>query len=144
MRRSRLLPGLIAAIVGLLGWLYALFGPTGQYASTEVRSDGSVISSESGWTSLWSEQDFHVVTVLFLLVMLVSVIGVFAGTVLHGRLGASTGRVVLWVSAIVLLLGSMLSLFSVGLFLFPGALLAVVAAVLSGFNDDRSRNVAAS
>lgn len=127
-----------------MGWLYALFGPTGQYESTEVRSDGAVISSESGWTSLWSEQDFHAVTVLFLLVMLLSIVGVLAGAILHGRLEATAGKGVLWISAITLLLGSMLSAFSIGLFLIPGALLAVVAAVLSSVNDDRSRNVAAS
>ena len=150
MRRPGAITGLIAGLVGLLGWLYALFGPTGHYVSTEVRtvgaptgepSGGDSVTTESGWTNMWSNEDFEAITIMFLLWMLLSVIGVLAGAILHGRYRLTAGRVILWASAIVLLLGAILSMFSIGLFLLPGAVLAMVAAVLASSGRERSGTV---
>lgn len=76
MRQPGTITGLIAGVVGLLGWLYALFGPTGRYVSTEVRTAGTLIgepsgegsvTTESGWTNMWSNEDFEAITIMFLL-----------------------------------------------------------------------------
>lgn len=150
MRQLGTITGLVAGVVGLLGWLYALFGPTGHYVSTEVRtvgsttgepSGGGAVTTESGWTNMWSNEDFEAITIMFLLWMLLGVIGVLAGAILHGRYRLKAGRVILWASAIVLLLGAILGMFSIGLYLLPGAGLAMIAAVLVSSGRERSRTV---
>ena len=144
MRRPDTVTGLIAGAVGLLGWLYALFGPTGSYVQVESSTGGSTTVTESGSTSMWADEDLEIVTIVFLLVMLVCIIGVIAGAVLHGRTQKASGRVILWASAVTLLMGTILSGFSIGLFLFPGALLAVVAAVLASTRTDRHQDIPAA
>ncbi len=109
---------------------------------TDAPSGGGSVATESGWTNVWSNEDFEAVTIMFLLWMLVSVIGVLAGTILHGRYRLKAGRIILWASAIVLLLGTILSMFSIGLFLLPGSLLAMIAAILTSSGSERSRTVA--
>jgi hypothetical protein len=140
LRRSETVVGLIAGVLGFAGWLYALFGPTGSYVRVTSSTDGSS-TTESGSTSMWRDEDLEAVTVVFLLVMLASIIGVIVGVILQGRSRAATGRAVLWTSAITLLAGSILSALSIGLFLLPGALLAVIAAVLTSVRTDRFRNL---
>lgn len=139
MRQPGASAGLIAGVVGLLGWLYALFGPTGRYEMTTVSTGGGLATTESGWTNMWGNENFEAVTIVFLLWMLLSIIGALAGAILHGRYRLKAGRVLLWASAIVLLVGAILSMFSIGLFLLPGALLAMIAAVLASSGRERSK-----
>ena len=123
--------GLLAGTVGLLGLIYALFGQTGQYETSEASSNGSSVVTTTGTTSMWATESFHPVLVLFLLVILLSCIGVLAGAVLYGRQEADSALPLLWVSASALLLGSIVSMFSIGLYLLPGALLRILAALFA-------------
>lgn len=143
MWRCGPLPGLIAGTVALIGWAWALFGPTVRYSTIETRTDTGSAVTESGWSSVWASEDLQAVTVAFFLVMLLSVIGMLVGALLHGRWRLSAGRPLLWVSAIILLLGALLSM-SIGLLLLPGAILGIVAAALAGSPPDRRRTTASA
>lgn len=90
---------------------------------------------------MWSNEDFESITIIFLLWMLLSVLGVLAGAILHGHYLLRAGRVILWASAIILLLGAILSVFSIGLLSLPGAVFATIAAALASSGSERSRTV---
>lgn len=134
MQRAELVLGLASGVMTVTGWVYALFGQTGRWESTEMSSDGGVISTQSGATSLWGSQDLHPITLMFLLLLLLCAFGVMAGAYFHGRHGLPSGLALLWISTVLLLGGATVSLLSVGLLLMPGALLALAAAVVANFS----------
>src|SRR6266704_3944985 len=94
--------GLLAALFGLLGLAYALFGPTYSFANS---------SGQSGTANL-VQVGIQPVTLIILGILVFGLIGVAAGALVHSRTGGSRWRVALWVSTAVLvaLLASALSL----------------------------------
>ena len=131
--------GVIGGLLALAGWFFALFGPTGSTASEEVRSDGTVVSS-SGSTSLLSD-GISPVTMAFLVLVLACIIGVIVGSLLRQVDRTGNARRLVLFSAVVLLLGAIISGFSIGLFLLPGALVSLVAGIMP---DRRQREESAS
>jgi hypothetical protein len=113
--------GLLAALFGLLGLAYALFGPTYSFANS---------SGQSGTANL-VQVGIQPVTLIILGILVLGLIGVAVGAVLHSRTGSSGWRVVLWVSNIVLLILTFLSLLSIGVLLLPGTLFALLTSTLS-------------
>lgn len=120
--------GIVGGLLALAGWLYALFGATGSTGSQEVRSDGTVVTT-SGSTSLWAD-GVSPVTMAFLVLVLFCIIGVIIGSLLRQVDQTGNARRLVLLSAGVLLLGAIISGFSIGLFLLPGALVSVVAGVI--------------
>lgn len=120
--------GVIGGLLALLGWFYALFGATGRWESQEVRSDGTVVTS-SGTSSLWAEGILPI-TMAFLVLVLFCIIGVIVGSLLRQVDRTANARRLVLLSAGVLLLGAIISGFSIGLFLLPGALVSLVAGVI--------------
>ena len=125
-RHWELFSGLAAAVLGLLSLAYVVFGPTYRYTSMTATVDGPV-HTESGRASL-AQPGLEPVTAIFLVVILAAVVGVAVGASLHSRWGGQVGLKLLWLSAVVLLGGAFLRVFSVGLYLLPVALLALLAA----------------
>ena len=113
--------GLLAALFGLLGLAYALFGPTYSFANS---------SGQSGTANL-VQVGIQPVTLIILGILVLGFIGVAAGAVVHSRTGGSWWRVVLWVSTAVLVVLTFLSLLSIGVLLLPGTLFALLASALS-------------
>jgi hypothetical protein len=113
--------GLLAALFGLLGLAYALFGPTYSFANS---------SGQSGTANL-VQVGIQPVTLIILGILVLGLIGVAAGAVVHSRTGGSGWRVVLWVSTVVLVILTFLSLLSIGVLLLPGTLFALLASALS-------------
>lgn len=120
--------GVIGGLLALAGWLYALFGPTGSTGSEEVRSDGTVVTS-SGTSSLLSD-GVSPVTMAFLVLVLACIIGVIVGSLLRQVDRTGNARRLVLFSAVVLLFGAIISGFSIGLFLLPGALVSLVAGIM--------------
>jgi hypothetical protein len=112
--------GLLAALFGLLGLAYALFGPTYNFAN----------SFGHGTTSL-VQVGIQPVTLIILGILVLGLICVAAGAVAHSRTGGSRWRVMLWVSTAVLVALTFLSLLSIGVLLLPGTLFALLASALS-------------
>lgn len=115
-RRVEVLAGVTAGALGIVGWLYALFGPV--YTSSEG-SHASVVQMSLNLTSA-----------TFFVVMLLSIIGVVVGAYLHGKQRWAAGLIVLWFSTALFLVGTVLSGFSVGLFFLPATLAALIASVV--------------
>ncbi len=113
--------GLLAALFGLSGLAYALFGPTYSFANS---------SGQSGTASL-VQVGIQPVTLIILGILVLGFIGVAAGAVVHSRTGGSGWRVVLWVSTAFLVILTFLSLLSIGVLLLPGTLFALLASALS-------------
>lgn len=136
------IPGLFAGTIALLGWGYALFGQSGQYVVVEATADGGSTVIETGTTSMWTAEEFHPVLVLFLGIMLASIVCVLFGALLHGQFRHPAGVTMMWSASIILFLGAILSMFSIGMFLLPGAVLSAVAALLALAGARTPRNPA--
>ena len=81
------------------------------------------------------EYGVHPVTWVFLVVVLLAVLSTGGGAIAHALSGLRAGLVVLWLSAALLLVGGILSIFSVGLFILPVAILALVAAIAASIYE---------
>ncbi|HEY7350662.1 MAG TPA: hypothetical protein VH599_20295 [Ktedonobacterales bacterium] len=129
-----LLSGLAACLVGLLALGYALFAPLASYTSGSdtCTSDGvctrgpdvhgRISLAQSG---LSSEARF------FLSVLVVCLIVVAISAVAHSLSGKPDWRAWLWVSTIIILIFVVLGALSIGPFIAPAGLLALVAACFS-------------
>lgn len=120
--------GSVAGFIGLAGWLFALAGPTGTSMSESVSADGTIVR-ESESSNLLS-QDLSMMSITFLLLMLLAIVVGIAGSLLRGRTDGDAARITVLVSGFVLLAGAVVSGFSIGLFLVPGALLLVIAGYI--------------
>ena len=99
--------GLAAGVAGGLGWMLALlFAP-----------------SANGSSGLGPR------TIVFLAVMLLSIGGVAAGVFLHAMRGTPGALAMTWFAAVLLVFGTIISGFTVGVFFLPAAILALAACV---------------
>ncbi len=64
-------------------------------------------------------------------ILVLCLVGVAVGATLHSRSGASAWRSLLWIATILLLGFVVLGMLTIGLFIAPAALLALVAACAS-------------
>lgn len=132
LRRVEVVSGMLAGLLGLAGLAFATFGPTYQLVTVAVSSNGVPrTASQMERAASLAQQGLEAVTIIFLLLMLVAVLGVAAGAYLHARRGAGTGMLVLAVSTVLLGVGVLVSGFSIGVFLLPAAALGI-AALLAG------------
>lgn len=127
-RRIEKLSSIAAGLIGAAMLLFALYGPTGTTESTEVHSDGTTVTTRDT-TSLFESQDVSLVLILFVTILALSLFGVAFGAHTHAASGSGEGFTLLWVSTIALAGGTLLSMFSIGLFFVPSLLLAIVACV---------------
>ena len=129
-RRIELLSGLAACVIGVVGWLWAVFGPTyatGGGAATSGGGNAPVVATES--RSLVQVQDIGSGPIVFLLALLVCMAAVGVGAYLHGSRRVTTGLPILLMGTLFLIGGVVLSAFTVGLFVAPAAALGLVASI---------------
>jgi hypothetical protein len=113
--------GLVAALVGCLGLAYALFGPVYRFESS---------SGQSGTANLL-QVGIQPSALIALCILVLGLIGVAVSPVVHSRTGSSGWRIVLWISTTVIVILTFLALPSIGVFLLPGTLFALLASALS-------------
>jgi hypothetical protein len=95
-RRFEAACGVVAALFGLLGVAYVLFGPTYSFASS---SGGG--AAQTGTANVW-QVGIEPITWDFLSLFVLGLIGVLSGAVLHSRIGAQRWRAVLWGSTMAM------------------------------------------
>ncbi len=137
LRQVEVVSGPLAGLLGLVGLTFALFGPTyRQVVVTAPVSSGNGVPRTATQTEMaasLAQQGLETITIIFLLLMLLAVLGVAAGAYLHERRGAGTGILVLAISTVLLWAGVLLSAFSIGVFLLPAAVLGTVALIVGSF-----------
>lgn len=137
-RRIERLAGIAAGLSGAAMLVFALYGPTGSSTSTEVRSDGTTVTS-SGTSSLVASQDLSLVLLVFLALIALALFGVAFGAHMHADSGTTEAYGLLWISTIMLGCGALLSIFSIGLFFVPAVLLALVACIAGSARTPRQQ-----
>jgi hypothetical protein len=113
--------GLVATLVGCLGLAYALFGRVYRFESS---------SGQSGTANLL-QVGIPPSALIALYILLLGLIGVAVSAAVHSRTGSSRWRIVLWISTTVIVILTFLTLPSIGVFLLPGTLFALLASALS-------------
>jgi hypothetical protein len=129
LRRFEAACGLVAALVGCLVLAFTLFGPT--YSFQSCSGNGSTISSCQTGTANLLQVGIQPITLVALGILLLGLIGVGVSAVVHSRTGAGGWRIVLWASTAVIVMLTLLTVWSIGLFLLPSTLFAVLASALS-------------
>lgn len=122
IRGLELVSGWLSGILGLLGLADFLFGPAYQYQSSTGAS-GYMGAVQAGAISAEAAVILTLVALAFM--------SVIVATTAHNRSGATTWRPLLWTATAVLVVFTTVGMFSVGLLLLPGTLLAVLACVFS-------------
>lgn len=133
-RRLELISGLASGIIGLLIVGYMLFGPfyhteTGRCTTS---SAGTTCASTSGSASLL-QVGIDPITILYLSILSLALLGVAVTTLLHSRLGTGVWQWCVWITTILLVITAIAG-FSLAIFMLPSVLLALVAAVASTRN----------
>ncbi len=137
LRRIEWVSGLLAGGLGIFAWTYVMSGPL--YSTASTTSDSAGNSTTTYGSATLAQVGMSPQAMLFLVAMLLCLIGVIVGAYLHGRHGVGTGLILLCVSALLLLSGVVISLFSIGLLLAPAALLALFSAVAAVIETGRTR-----
>jgi hypothetical protein len=121
LQRSKAACGLGAALFGFLGLAYARFGPVYRFESS---------SGQSGTANVL-QVGIPPSALIALGILSLGPSGVAVSAVVHGRTGGSGWRIVLWVSTVVIAILTFLTLPSIGVFLLPSTLFALLAAAFS-------------
>jgi hypothetical protein len=129
LRRFEAACGLVTALVGCLALAFTLFGPV--YSFHSCTGNGTDISSCQTGTANLLQIGIQPLTLVALGILLLGLIGVAVSAVVHGRTGASGWRIVLWASTAVIVMLTCLTVLSIGLFLLPSTLFALLASALS-------------
>lgn len=132
LRRFEAACGLVAALVGCLALAFTLFGPVYSFQSCSGNgTDASNMSSCQTGTANLLQVGIQPITLVALCILLLGLIGVAVSAVVHSRTGASGWRIVLWASTAVIVMLTFLTGLSIGLFLLPSTLFALLASALS-------------
>ncbi|GEM_PF-2579519 len=83
-------------------------------------------------------EHYEDITLLYVALVMASAVGVAASAWKHSRTGLSGWLVALWISTIVLLAFNVLGLASVGIFLLPATLLALISCLVGTLSRRRS------
>ncbi len=113
--------GLVAALFGFLGLAFALFGPV-------YRLESSFGQSRTANLLLVGIQPSALIA---LCILSLGLIGVAVSAVVHSRTGGRGWRIVLWISTAIIVILTFLSLPSIGVFLLPSTLVALLASTFS-------------
>ena len=117
--------GLLTAFLGVGGAVLALFAPLNSNQECTATADGA--STCTSWsTSLWQDNHGAAVTVLAVITAVVLLVG--AGAVADSQ-SAKRRRLLLISATAVLSLLTFLTMFSVGVFILPATLGAIVASI---------------
>jgi hypothetical protein len=118
--------GLIACVFGFIMLSIQFFGPFVAYQTSSLNG-----SSVSGTTS-YAQIAGGVAPILLLFGL--PLLGVALGATLHAAWSSIVARMILWISTILLILLAALALLSIGPWLFPSVILALIASSLATRN----------
>jgi len=122
IQRIEAVTGLIAGLLGLVLLAYVLFGPSYQFLSSPDGGSGRASLLQAGISPL---------AIVSLSLLALVLLGIMFGSVQHSRTAASGWRWLLVCSVLLLVILNILSLPSIGLWLIPVTLLALLTLGLS-------------
>lgn len=114
LKRVECAGGLATGVVGILGWVYAAFGP----------------AYHEAWIGLG-------INSMMFLVLPVVMVGFAACAYVHSQRGSGAGFTLLWLLASALWLDMLLGAGRIGVLLLPATLLAAVTAVVASLTEAR-------
>lgn len=129
-RRVELIAGVLAGALGVIGLLYAVFGPTGTASTCTFRSGALHCTTAS--QSLW-QQGLDAGAVAAILVALALFVVIAVSAYLHAWRHETPALVVLWASALLLTAAGVIAILSIGIFILVPAVLALIAAIAGSF-----------
>lgn len=121
--------GVLAGVLGLAGLGIAFWAPGEVSCTSTTTSEGATTQTCHMVSYIAANGLSGVLPVIvgFAIVL----VALALGAALHGWRGAREGRGMLWVATALLVFGNFLTLLSIGVFLLPSTLLALVASVLA-------------
>lgn len=134
-RRIELFAGIGAAIYGIAALALVIFGPL-YSGESRTQTSGGTVTVERGRAALW-ELGIEPVALVFLAIFLITFISVGYGALMHARYDIRAGFHLVWASSLVLLVGTIAGLASIGFLLLPGTLLALIAAIAGTLRSGR-------
>jgi hypothetical protein len=135
LRRIEFMSGLATSVFGLLGWAYAALGPTSRYVGSAISSNGRT-TTVSGSSSV-VQRGLEPRGVVFFAIVLLVVVSFAAVAYWHSQRRGKAALMILWAITSLLWISVVLGAASIGVLLFPAALLAMITAV-TGSLEGRS------
>jgi hypothetical protein len=134
LRRVESVTGITAAVVGLIGLVMFAFATGYEESEEETTGVGTatVVTHES--PPLIDDQTGPTLRIILVAVPILGAVAF--GAWKHARGGSTGSGVLLIVATILLWMGAMVGAFSVGLFVIPAALLALVSLIACGLGRD--------
>jgi hypothetical protein len=138
IKRNELVCGLASACFGLAALFATCFAPLVYYHSVTT-TENSVTTEHSGYESylqsvgpggLSQSTPYFLFVIVTFLLLAVSVF-------IHVKRGDTVSQWIIWGLTILVFVEMLLALASIGLFLVPGFVLAVVASVFAGMQSTR-------
>lgn len=130
-RRIESVSGPAAAVVGLLALAYTIFGPFYYGCETSGIGPGETPPTTTCGSANMLQMGIAPGALVFFGLLLLIWLGIASGATLHSRSQHTVWRVVLWTATGVLLNFVFLAGLSIGPFLWPSVLLALVACLSS-------------
>ena len=127
LRRIELMSGLATGVFGLLGWAYAVFGPTYRYVGSAIGSNGRT-TTVSGSTSV-VQRSLEPLGAVFFVVLFLVVVSFAAVAYRHSRRRGKAALTILWALTSLLWISVVLGAASIGVLLLLAALLATITSV---------------
>lgn len=142
-RRVELLLGVVTAILGLAALAVALGAPLGTETRSCTTSGGinqapTVDCSLAGTQHISAIENQGLVSLLPAILAFSAVLLAIAGfAYVHSRSGARSSLTFLWIFTVLLWVMMLLAALSIGVFLVPAALVALITAILASQPDSR-------
>lgn len=121
--------GVLSGVAGLAALGVAFWAPLDAFCSSATGTDGTT-TQYCGPTSYVAANGIAGVVPVLIGFGIVFV-AVALGAARHAWSGGRAGRGMLWVATAFLVFGNILTLLSIGVFLFPSTALALVASILA-------------
>jgi len=134
-RWASLSGGVAAALTGLLGFAYLLWGPF--YRESAVLASGQRLPDSSHGLL---DEGVEGLVLLQLVGLAVEIMGVAIGSYVSFR-GKRIGALLLWTCTFLLTLQMVVSLFGVGWLFMPPAILAIIASITARDEGSKLRKV---
>ncbi|MCL5959210.1 MAG: hypothetical protein M1358_07810 [Chloroflexi bacterium] len=126
--------GVASGLMGIVALVLATFGPI-------MRRESApppilyVTGADARWLPSLAAAGLSSITTVFLVVMLLSSVGIAIGAYVHGWRRARSGLVLLWLCSAIFSVGLMICDLSIAAYLLAAGPKAVVAAIVGSFAE---------